>query len=490
MSLGGKADESARAKRGALRWSLYPVLLLFLIGVCLLAPASALAQTESDEFWSLWNDYLHRHMNDHEAWAEWVKQHAHPVALGGAGSESDDDFADLAPLASVLADRHIVMLGESSHGVREYNLAKVRLVRFLHQELGFDVLVFESSWADTYAVTLEAGALSAREMLERSLHPMWHTEEVLALFEYVKETQGTENPLQLAGIDMQPFDAFSNFVTAWLSAVDPMRGGAWRGLEGRYKQAVYALDYPWEELPTRVALWTLGYQELARFVLQNREELTKARPDVPGLAEIVLRAIAERIRVLDEFVGAKALVLSPANLFLPLHSLQNYPYVRDRIMADNLAWLAEEVYPGKKIIVWAHNYHIRKQNSSVQDDPLFMGLPTPTLGELLPDTLRARAYSLGLYMYSGSHADNNRVVQQIAAEHAPDSLEAIFAHAGYDVAFIDFKHQVPEVGNTWMFTERKALYAGPYEETLIPRTQYDGVLWFRRVQPPRYLERP
>jgi erythromycin esterase len=39
--------------------------------------------------------------------------------------------------------------------------------------------------------------------------------------------------------------------------------------------------------------------------------------------------------------------------------------VRDRQMAENLIWLAEKAYPGKKIIVWAHNVHIAKSLTSL-----------------------------------------------------------------------------------------------------------------------------
>ncbi|MES1159744.1 MAG: erythromycin esterase family protein, partial [Bacteroidota bacterium] len=39
--------------------------------------------------------------------------------------------------------------------------------------------------------------------------------------------------------------------------------------------------------------------------------------------------------------------------------------VRDRQMAENLIWLAEKGYPGKKIIVWAHNAHIAKSLTSL-----------------------------------------------------------------------------------------------------------------------------
>jgi hypothetical protein len=49
----------------------------------------------------------------------------------------DSDFSDLEPLRTQLAGRRLVLLGESSHGSREFNLAKLRLVKFMHQQLGY-----------------------------------------------------------------------------------------------------------------------------------------------------------------------------------------------------------------------------------------------------------------------------------------------------------------------------------------------------------------
>lgn len=467
----------------AKRW-LRLTFLVALIGLCAVLPNTAAAQTDDEELLDWWKSYLKQHMYNHEAWAAWVKEHAHPITLETSAAH---DFSDLEPLKPLLADRRVVMLGESSHGVREYNLAKVRLIQFLHQEMGFDVIAFESSWADAYAVAALSDALSAYDMMEQSIYPVWHTEEVLALFEYIKETQTTARPLHVAGIDIQPLNAFSNLVGEWLDATDPAWGAAWREVESQSIPAVHAFEYPWDELPARRDDWILSYNALARYVQEHAEQLSSARPDLPDFAAVVLRAIDERIRVLNEFVEAKAMLMSPVFASLPTHAEQNYSYVRDLMMAENLTWLAEEMFPDKKIIVWGHNYHIRKQNSSVQDDPLFMGLPTPSLGELLPDRLQAQTYSIGLYMFSGTHVDNMRVVQEIPTAHDPDSIEAILQHAGYDVAFVDMKHQVPEVGNTWMFTDRKALYAGMFEESFIPRNQYDGILWFAAVQPPEYL---
>jgi hypothetical protein len=62
---------------------------------------------------------------------------------------ADEDFRDLEPLKKMIGDARIVMLGEISHGDGTTMLAKSRLVRFLHQQMDFDVLVFESGLYDT-----------------------------------------------------------------------------------------------------------------------------------------------------------------------------------------------------------------------------------------------------------------------------------------------------------------------------------------------------
>jgi hypothetical protein len=79
-------------------------------------------------------------------WVGWVQgQHVPIRSLVAAG-----DFSDLAPLADFVGNRRIVLLGESGHGVAEFNHLKVRLVKYLHEELGFDVVAFESSFYECW----------------------------------------------------------------------------------------------------------------------------------------------------------------------------------------------------------------------------------------------------------------------------------------------------------------------------------------------------
>jgi hypothetical protein len=75
----------------------------------------------------------------------WLKNHA--ITLHSI-DPADEDFADLEPLRWAIGDARIVQLGEQSHQDGATFHAKARLIKFLHQKMGFDVLAVESGLYD------------------------------------------------------------------------------------------------------------------------------------------------------------------------------------------------------------------------------------------------------------------------------------------------------------------------------------------------------
>jgi erythromycin esterase len=59
---------------------------------------------------------------------------------------NDTDYTDLQSLAASIGNARIVILGEMDNGDGETLKAKTRLVKYLHQKLGFTVLAFESDF--------------------------------------------------------------------------------------------------------------------------------------------------------------------------------------------------------------------------------------------------------------------------------------------------------------------------------------------------------
>src|SRR5262245_47146742 len=83
------------------------------------------------------------------SWVAWARDHSFPVA--SIAPSATEEFADLQFLKQVIGDRRLVQLGESGHGVAEFDSAKARLVQFFHEQMGFDVIAFESSMYECFA---------------------------------------------------------------------------------------------------------------------------------------------------------------------------------------------------------------------------------------------------------------------------------------------------------------------------------------------------
>ncbi|WLR43376.1 erythromycin esterase family protein [Bacillus carboniphilus] len=113
------------------------------------------------------------------------------------------DYSDLHFVKEVLKDKRVVMLGESSHGVSEYSLIKSRLIKFLHEEMDYNVVAFESGLAEVGITNEKLDEVGPRTAMKNSLIPQWHTDNVLNLLNYIDELKNSEEPIHIAGFDMQ-----------------------------------------------------------------------------------------------------------------------------------------------------------------------------------------------------------------------------------------------------------------------------------------------
>jgi hypothetical protein len=133
-----------------------------------------------------------------DARVNWLRSHAIPVRSVNPG---DDDFSDLNPLKEMIGDARIVLLGEQTHCDALTFLAKTRLIKFLHSEMDFDVLAWESGIYDVHKAweLIESGE-DVTTAVGRGIFPTWTVyEETQELFKYVGEASHTERRLRLSG---------------------------------------------------------------------------------------------------------------------------------------------------------------------------------------------------------------------------------------------------------------------------------------------------
>jgi erythromycin esterase len=398
----------------------------------------------------------------------WIQANNYPIR-----SLTEECYSDLEFLKTLIGDRRLVQLGESGHGVSEFDAVKVRLIKFLHEEMGFDVIAFESSIFECYLANYYPDSLSAEDMMYGSIFSVWQCHEVLSLFEYIKETQATSRPLILGGFDIQissmigvlPRPAFMRDVVAH---INPAYAQTVFSIDSTvvagYTQTSYESFYNWVLANRRS--YTTYYNSMVSFFNSNMDSLCTIYADDPTVPRIARQTAWSMPRFLQ-------VVMSYPPTMHPNNTNQTMS-VRDAAMAVNVGALMDKIYPDKKIINWGHNYHIRHDSR--------------TMGEALIAKYRSDLYTVGLYMYRGLAAENDRSTYWIEPP-SPNSIESVFYRTRRKYCFVDLLHQQQEAGNSWMFNSFLAKTWGQTDVNMIPRDEYDAILFIDTVKPPDYLPR-
>jgi len=394
-------------------------------------------------------------------WVNWIKMNNIPIR-----SLSAEIFTDLEALIPFLENKKFIQLGESGHGVAEFNKAKVRLIKFLHQELGFDVIAFESSIFECFYANQNVSTFDDLDLMYHSIFGVWHTEEVRELFTYIKNSAQTAHPLILAGFDTQ-ISSYSgainrpSFFKSIISQIDPVYAGQIYAIDSEFIQNWYVADYLESNQNTLIN----QYNNLVDFFDNHMSEFASLCPDNPRIP-LIARQTAWSM---PQFIKQK------------VSDGYSRVEIRDKGMADNFEYLISNIYPDKKIMVWAHNFHIRHNNSAV---PYYEGLKT--MGTYIAQNHRTDLYTIGLYMYRGKAAWNNRDVYKIEPARS-GSLESIFYRARTKYCYVDMANEEQDEGNSWIFQSIYSKSWGTVDLRMVLKDQYDGILFIDTVNPPEYL---
>lgn len=411
--------------------------------------------------------FLHRPAPEVRAWIGSSR-----IPLDDVPSPTDG-WSFLDPL---LEGKRVVMIGENHHFTGQFSRYKASLTEYLIQRLGYRVVAFESPLLNC----LIADSLLAQNRFEEALaigpYPIWHTEAVADLFRSLADRDMMGDDVHIAGFDVQNFG----------DAQDPDIGKCLADLlkpfdDDLARKATDAIERHGPTLRRR----------FRTVDLRPGSDLDAARNEFESLlADFELRLVD------DDATGP-----SPALVRRVLHSLiidcnllgtrshHEYSQMRDEAMAVNLEFLAKELFPESKIVVWAHNTHIQRAGSKIRYTWI-QRIVAPeasrsrkNLTELLtiPDD---ELYVIGPFMKSGRYGLEGIKVTRLP-HSAPGSLESSLHTPGAAAVFLDL-----DAGRTgavevqhWLGSEIRFFNGGSRECWMRPGEQYDAVLLVEEVTP-------
>lgn len=319
------------------------------------------------------------HTISHAQDKSWLEESVYPIT-----STNEEDFRDLSFLKEELKGKRIVQLGESSHGIGDYYHLKSRLVKYLHQELGYEVLAMEGGFGDINLAYADRDILDAKTLMRKSLFGNFQNEGMLTAFEYLKETAKSDRPLALTGFDCQSSSSyFQSFMGKLLEEFDSDLS---KRFEADFKSS-FSLYQEMKDsalIMNSLAKNSRLYAELRAFINSHKEDIKERYPHEPQLLPI----LHQSLKTFEDYWNFS---------FEEISHFKNST-IRDELMAQNFIWLAEHVYPDKKIILWAHNAHVQKGEAGWTNPD---GVRPKLQGELLDKYFGEENYVIGLFSIRG-----------------------------------------------------------------------------------------
>lgn len=370
-------------------------------------------------------------------------------------------------LKKAIGNRRIVALGESTHGSGTYYHLKSELVKFLHQQMGFEVLAMESGLGDTYLAYASIDTLSGKQLRNFSVFGNFRAKEATGLFDYIKKQHSTQLPLNYVGYDTQ---ASSDFLFTQLKKILAAYD---KELADSLNSRMYSYQKAYAYANNQDSVNYCKHRDIfvttantARRYLENNSAVIMAKHNINTTAfKVMVRSLA---------MFAASYNLSYADSWKGIA-------VRDSLMAENIKWLLTEVYANKKVIIWAHNAHVEKS-------PAANGY-MKAMGHFLKELYQDDYYTIGLFAYSGV-AYQFWTNKTIPIEKMDASfVEQRLITTGRHTPFLNVSNMRKTLANAWIFN---TVHAYEMENggiiNFIPAKRFDGIIVCRESKAPTYNE--
>ncbi|MFC2146363.1 erythromycin esterase family protein [Acidobacteriota bacterium] len=411
------------------------------------------------------------------AFVDWAKDNAFNIGTIEPGS----GFDDLQSLRKAIGNARVVCLGETRHDIHEQFRLKHRIIEFLVKEMDFSVFAMEESlpYGDKINKYVLGGGSDPEVLLNNMGNwYVWDTKEVLALIKWMRKynsNQSHEKKVEFYGIDItDPIPAIQNTLL-YLEKVDTKLADILKNKLEKVQLLNTKVRSEAEIMERYKSLSDKEVANLDEFISRFYSDFKNNRSKYISRSsksefEWMLRQIHSIMVSHDQYnirrTGTREEVFKDG------------AFQRDKGMADNVLWLLKQGGETRRIILWAHNFHIARNpldmigNTRMPSTKGFV-----PLGYHLREAIGDKLYSIGFSFYKSNYKG-----LQSAEE---DMIDAAFKMVDRQMFFIDLKSS-PKKGPVfeWLNQKHKMTGGGIGERIvamLYPIKTYDAIIFINTI---------
>lgn len=369
----------------------------------------------------------------------------------------------LNQMKALIGDARIVVLSEQVHGVGTDYESFAFMVKYLHEEMGFNVIAQEYCfYTYNYFNSNEQSELSAQKFSQGMYWPQGKATENDLLFDYIDAQKGRGNPIIMEGFDPRFFQrkSFYNYCDSLLnkSRLTLLPKDSIKGFLGTLDNLL-KLEYN-DTLTSSIekADFLKGTEIVISKLKQGSgdERTIQVIKNVKSFAKNAWNAEGYDIKDFDRF------------------------HERDRQMAENIFWLAEVAYPNQKIILRMHNGHavknIHKLEGAVPDKFIKSKL---NVGSRLHERYGDSCMHIATTYYSGSYCGWD-FKEKIIPKPRKNSIEAKLHKKGFQYAYVDLRKK----RKFYMYTNEFNNWVESGEIKAEFGKMFDGIIFIDQVKMP------
>lgn len=292
-------------------------------------------------------------------------------------------FSNLHFLKEELKDVKIVGLGESSHLMGKTYTAKVKLIKYLHENCGFDIIAFESPMYNLYKVndTITIGKYPKEEIFN-NLSGVWYTKELDELFDYVIKTRKSNRPLICTGFDGRVF----------LNQADV--------LVADYSNFIKKLNI---QSNSNIQIDS-SFIKIMTTNVKNCFSEEKILPQDTLVLYHKFNEVKNSFKKIENkndnnYYSFWNQMTDNLEAFYRTSYL-NYN-VRDKQMAKNVSFFANNLYKDKKIMLWAATLHLHDKPELIEHKSTNL-YNDQFMGQYLKNEFQERYYTIAFTPFSGT----------------------------------------------------------------------------------------